>query len=230
MTHSFSSSRIAALPTESRSWLENISTESRQALSEAARRITLTRGQTLYERKAEPTGIFLIKEGHMRITFQSGSGAHHLLKIGAPGGVVGDLACVDGFPYPVFVEAMTSCTLEFIPKKSFETLRDLHPDINAALLTHFSRLSRTMINLMEVTFLGNTNARVASRLAFLSREYGSHKLTLSQTDLGLMVGLSRQATNAALKDLSALELIKTQYGKIDILDFGALVQFIETST
>ncbi len=230
MSHSISSSRIAALPTESRSWLDNVSTQTQQALSGAARKITLTRGQTLYERKAEPTGIYLIKQGHMRITFQSGSGAHHLLKIGAPGGVVGDLACVDGFPYPVFVEAMTSCTLEFIPKKAFETLRALYPDINGALLTHFARLSRTMINMMEVTFLGNTHARVASRIAFLSREYGSLELTLSQTDLGLMVGLSRQATNSALKDLSALGLIKTQYGKIDILDVSGLVQFIETST
>ena len=225
-----SSTRIASLPTESRSWLDNISPETRQAMTKASRKTTLSKGQTLYERKAEPTGIFLIMDGHVRLTFQSQSGTHHLLKIGAPGGVVGDLACVDGSPYPVFVEAMTPCTLEFISKKSFDALRAKFPDINAALLGHFSRLSRTMINMMEVTFLGDINARVASRIAFLSREYGSQKLTLSQTDLGLMVGLSRQATNAALKHLSDLKLIDTYYGKINILDFKALVAFIERNT
>lgn len=230
MSSPVSPSRIAALPTESRSWLDNLSQQTRQAMSKSARKMTLSRGQTLYERKAEPTGIFLILDGHVRLTFQSSSGTHHLLKIGAPGGVVGDLACVDGSTYPVFVEAMTPCTLEFIPKKTIESLRAEHPDINAALLVHFSRLSRTMINMMEVTFLGDINARVASRIAFLSREYGSQNITLSQTDLGLMVGLSRQATNAALKDLANLGLIKTQYGKIDILDFDALVHFIEKST
>jgi len=230
MTDLISSSRIAGLPTESRSWLQNITPKTRLAMSKTARKMTLSRGQTLYERKAEPAGIFLILEGHIRLTFQSSSGMHHLLKIGAPGGVVGDLACVDERPYPVFVEAMTPCTLEFISKKKFEELRDLHPDINAALLTHFSRLSRTMINMMEVTFLGSINARVAARLAFLSREYGGLSLTVAQTDLGLMTGISRQATNAALKDLTALKLIKTQYGKIDILNFESLVQFIESAT
>ena len=230
MTNLISPSRIAALPTESRSWLQNVTPETRQALSKAERKMTLSRGQTLYERKAEPTGIFLIMDGHVRLTFQSRSGAHHLLKIGAPGGVVGDLACVDGHPYPVFNEAMTPCILEFISRKSFETLRAKFPDINAALLEHFSRLSRTLINIMEVTFLGDINARVASRIAFLAREYGSHKLTLSQTDLGLMVGLSRQATNAALKHLSDLKLVDTNYGKINILDFEALVAYIERNT
>jgi len=225
-----SQTRIAALPSESRSWLQNLSKETRAELSKSARKMSLSKGQTLYERKALPKGIFLIIDGHVRITFQSSSGTHHLLKIGAPGGVVGDLACVDGHSYPVFVEAMTPCTLEFISKPEFEKLRAQYPDINAALLSYFARLSRTLVNMMEVTFLGNVNARVGSRIAFLSREYGSLQLTLSQTDLGLMVGLSRQATNAALKALSDLGLIKTHYGKIDILDFEALVHFIERST
>ena len=222
--------KIAALPAESRSWLDNISPQTRAAMSKTARKVTLSKGQTLYERKAEATGIFLIIEGHVRLTFQSSSGTHHLLKIGAPGGVVGDLACVDGHPYPVFVEAMTPCTLEFISKNSFEKLRADYPEINAALLGYFARLSRTMINMTEVTFLGDINVRVASRIAYLSREYGSHKLTISQTDLGLIAGLSRQATNAALKYLSELKLIETHYGKISILDFKALVNFIERST
>ena len=144
--------------------------------------------------------------------------------------MVGDLACVDAHPYPIFVEAMTPCQLEFISTKAFTKLRASYPDINAALLTHFARVSRTLINMMEVTFLGDVNARVASRIAFLSREYGAQKLTLSQTDLGLMVGLSRQATNAALKYLTDQGLIHTHYGKIEILDFEKLVQFIENST
>lgn len=230
MSTSITPSRIGALPTESRSWLQHISPETRAAMTSSARQISLSRGQTLYERKAKPTGIFLIISGHIRMTFQSSSGMHHLLKVGAPGGVVGDLACVDGNPYPVFAEAMTPCTLEFISKAAFEKLREQYPDINAALLLYFSRLSRTMINMMEVTFLGHVDARVASRLAFLSREYGTNSLTLSQTDLGLMVGLSRQATNASLQSLSAAGLIETQYGKINVLDFEALVSFIEKST
>ena len=161
----------------------------------------------------------MIIDGHVRITFQSHTGTHHLVKIGAPGGVVGDLACVDGQPYPVFVEAMTPCRFEFLPKKKFEILRERHPDLNAALLLHFARVSRSLINMMEVTFLGDVNARVASRLAFLTREYGGMILTISQTDLGLMVGLSRQATNTALKFLTDIGLINRQYGKIEILDF-----------
>lgn len=224
------SSRITGLPTESRSWLDNISPETRQALSASARTLTLSRGQILYERKAAPSGIYLIIKGNVRITFQSGSGSHHLLKIGAPGGVVGDLACIDGKAYPVFAEAMTRCSFEFITRRDFDKLRQTHPDINAALLIHFSRISRSLLNLMEATMLGGVKTRVASRIAFLCREYGSQSLQMSQTDLSLMVGISRQATNAALKELAALKLIDTKYGKINILDFEALAQYIENTT
>lgn len=230
MATNTTSSRVIGLPTESRSWLDNISPQTRQALSACARTLTLSKGQTLYERKSAPSGIYLIIKGNVRITFQSGSGTHHLLKIGAPGGVVGDLACIDGNAYPVFAEAMTPCSFEFITRQAFDELRQTYPDLNSALLIHFSRISRSLLNMVEVTMLGGVKTRVASRIAFLSREYGSLSLQMSQTDLSLMVGISRQATNAALKELAAQKLIDTKYGKINILDFEALVQFIENTT
>lgn len=182
-------------------------------------------GQRLYAPKSAPTGLYIIREGQIRITFQSPSGDHHLLKIASPGGIVGDLACVDGQPYPVFTEAMSLCKIDFISLKRFRALRDEHVDIDKALLRHFARLSRTMINMMEVTFLGGLTARVAARLLFLAHDHGSDTLSISQTDIGLMAGLSRQATNKALGELKSLSLIENRYNKIKILDHEGLLNF-----
>jgi CRP-like cAMP-binding protein len=215
----------ASLSPETRSWFGWLSPETQAALTAAASRLEINTGKRLYEHKTEPTGLYIIRAGQVRITFQSSSGNHHLLKIASPGGIVGDLACFDGLPYPVFTEAMCPCSIDFIPLKSFRELRRSHADIDRVLLQHFARISRTLVTMMEVTFLGSLSARVASRLLFLTHEYGTRSLTISQTDIGLMAGVSRQATNKALGELTSLGLIEKRYNVIEILDYEGLLAF-----
>ncbi|WP_428996465.1 Crp/Fnr family transcriptional regulator, partial [Pseudomonas aeruginosa] len=65
-------------------------------------------------------------------------------------------------------------------------------------------------------------ARVASRLLRLS-EMGAPcvegaDLSLSQADIGLMVGTTRQSVNRVVTDLRKLGLIDTDYGKVTVKD------------
>jgi len=69
----------ASLSPETRSWLSWLTPETQSALAAAANRLEINSGKRLYEHRTEPTGLYIIRKGQVRITFQSSSGNHHLL-------------------------------------------------------------------------------------------------------------------------------------------------------
>ena len=71
--------------------------------------------------------------------------------------------------------------------------------------------------------------RVARCLAqlFNPRLYPStrSRLRISQSELGLLTGLSRQRVNQALRKLEALGLLRTSYGGVTVMSVERLVAF-----
>ena len=67
-------------------------------------------------------------------------------------------------------------------------------------------------------------ARLASRLASMAASYGAYAdrrlrvIGVSQEQLGLMLGLSRQTINGSLNDLEKNGAIRRHRGAIEIID------------
>lgn len=70
--------------------------------------------------------------------------------------------------------------------------------------------------------------RLAKRLWLVAHGYGGRSgaprrvLSLPQEQLALMLGVSRQSANKALRALEARGLIALRYGGIELLDLAAL--------
>jgi DNA-binding XRE family transcriptional regulator len=47
-------------------------------------------------------------------------------------------------------------------------------------------------------------------------------MSLSQEELGILAGLSRQTVNAVLKDFERQRLVAVEFGRIDIVDEAGL--------
>ena len=73
-------------------------------------------------------------------------------------------------------------------------------------------------------------ARIASRFVSLAQMQKSEKvavsLSLSQSDIGLMVGSARPNVNRAIRELRELGLIETDYGRILVKNREGLVRYI----
>jgi len=52
---------------------------------------------------------------------------------------------------------------------------------------------------------------------------GVRKLSLSQEELGHLVGLSRQTVNRVLREMERLRLVSLAFGRVDILDEPGLL-------
>ena len=63
---------------------------------------------------------------------------------------------------------------------------------------------------------------MARRLLELMRRDGNIKIAMSQTELGALVGISRQSTNKILKRWESHAWIKRAYGGVEVCDPGAL--------
>jgi CRP-like cAMP-binding protein len=51
---------------------------------------------------------------------------------------------------------------------------------------------------------------------------GSRRMALSQEELGILAGLSRQTVNGMLKELERRGLVSLKFGRVDIVDEAGL--------
>ncbi len=212
-------------------WIDALPVSIRDELMQGAQDVSFAQGAMVYERMEPAQGVFRITQGRVRLFLMRDTGSVLLLKICEAGETIGDLASIDGQPFPLFAEAMTAVKTKFIKASHLNVLRSRHPQINAALLPQIASSARGAISLLEHVTMHSVEKQVAGRLQWLkrSRKIGrgaSSAVMISQSDLGLMIGASRQSVNKALSKLEKRGLITKTYGHITINDDDALDAFL----
>lgn len=216
-------------------WIDTLSESARTALLSRSQTLHFQAGASIYERMTPPKGVFRIDEGRVRIFLLRDTGSELLLKICGKGETIGDVAVIDGAPYPSFAEAMTDVTGTFISTKDLNAARKAYAEIESALLLQLASTARGVVALLERVTMHSMDKQVASRLIWLARSQRlqgmeSDAVNVSQGDLALMLGASRQTVNKALARLEADALITRQYGTITILDENAIGEFLGRSS
>lgn len=125
------------------------------------------------------------------------------------------------------VTAAVDSVVAALPAAVFLALLDEEPDF----ARHVLRLQGARLLALEARLAAprrlSTNARVACQLAalFLPSEPfgGEFRLRLTQSQLSMFLGLSRQRTNEALQALCALGEVRLEYGAVQVVDPHALM-------
>lgn len=123
------------------------------------------------------------------------------------------------------VVALRDCELLCLPRACFHQLLGASLPFNHAVLRHLNlRLGQAMA-IIEANRTGSLEQRLALHL---SREFwhGLRRLNLSQEELGLLAGMSRQAANRALKGLEDKGLLSLKFGRVVGVDQDALERFV----
>lgn len=188
---------------------------------------TVKAGSLIIRRDETSVRLFQVRTGRVRLYFKSATGGEVLLRILGPGETFGEIACIDGLPFAVSAIAQVDCVIGALDRESLLRLRTKHPAIDELLVLQLARLCRTaMAHLYEAHGLPLAS-RVASRLVGLSREARSRsdapfRVAISQHELALMVGASRQAINKILSDMMQDGVITTEYKQVTIIDAAKL--------
>lgn len=127
------------------------------------------------------------------------------------------------------VVAVRDSRVAYMPRASFMRLLDNSIAFNRFLLKQLNERLGQFIGTVENDRLLEPDARVARALAQLFNPLlypgTATQLQLSQEEIGLLSGVSRQRANQALQVLEKAGLLKVEYGGVRVLDINGLKCF-----
>jgi CRP/FNR family cyclic AMP-dependent transcriptional regulator len=146
-----------------------------------------------------------------------------------PGAWFGEGTLLKHEPYRYNIQALRRSNVAGLPIQTFHSLLDTSLPFTRFVLGQINERLGQFIAAREIDRLNDTDSRVARGLAAMFHPilYPSvgKLLRITQTELGYVVGLSRQRVNEALQALQAGGLISIEYGGLRVLDLEALRRY-----
>ena len=190
-------------------------------------------GEVLFLRDDPPCGLYALVRGAIRISGHSGGGEaarEAVLVLLSPPQWFGEISVFDGSARTHNAHAAEPSTLLHIPHDALLAWLRAHPAHwrNLAVLMA-DKLRLAFVSMEEQTVLPAPQ-RLARRLLTMAQGYGQatgndrslRVLAVTQEQLALMIGVSRQTTNQILGELKSRGVLHVQRGSIELLDLQAL--------
>jgi len=179
----------------------------------------------------EPNGLFAVLSGRVRISHSSADGRLALLLVADAGSWFGETSVLDGGLRYSDALAVGPCELLHLDMDQFRRLSNDH----AAHYAAFTRLlcDHHRLAMDHIAGLGALPVpiRLAQRLLFFARPQHAARGTgetirLSQDELASVVGVSRQALSAHLKEFERRGVISLGYRTIGLRRRAVLEQMV----
>jgi CRP-like cAMP-binding protein len=199
-----------------------------ERLSSHAVRRTVRSGTTIFASGDPGICLFAVCSGTVRISAPSAAGRSAIFNLVSEGAVFGEIALLDGLPRTADATAMTDCELMSIERRDFVPLLHEQPEIALKVIEVLcGRLRHTTEQLEDVMFL-DLPGRLAKALLQLAEgakpTARGPKVSLTQGDIGKIVGTSRESTNKQLREWECRNWLALERGGIVILAPGALAK------
>lgn len=177
-------------------------------LAELMRRSTIRnlRRREVIFRQGDPGGtVNLVLRGYVKMSKTLADGRDVVLEIAGPGEAFGEVAVLNKWAYENDATALSDCRLLSVDGRDFRRTFDNRPECFLTIMRLVSeRLQRVTEQMVDALAL-SAQARLAKAIMLLGRlrssspGYGGKvQLTLSQTELGAMTGLTRESVNKHL--------------------------------
>ena len=210
-------------------FLSLLTPDDRQAVEAAAMRREFARGSVILHRGDDPASVFILLEGHVKITAPNLHGPEAVLAFRGPGDLIGELGSIDGLPRSAGVAALEPVVVLAIPGRDFRRLLETRPGVGVALLKLVTARLRSADSERADFGAYDVLGRVARRLIELSERYGSAgaagveiTLPLTQEELAGWSGASREAVSKAHTTLRGLGWVQTRRRELVVTDIEAL--------
>lgn len=189
--------------------------------------IRLNKGQRLYNRGDQFSGLYAILEGALAMGTVVADGREALHAVLGPTAWIGEISLFDGLPRPHDAGAMTHALVLHVHGSALKSLLKEKPE-------YWANFGLLMAQKIRVSFENNESMqvlsaaqRLATRLLLIANGYSGitqrqTSIKLAQDTLASMVSLTRQTTNQLLRSLESQGIIALKFGEITIRDFDRL--------
>lgn len=188
----------------------------------------LRKNEVLVNKGDPAVALFAVLDGQLRSQATTSQGRTALISVVHPGDFFSFLTCADGKPHTVDTVASTDSTVFILPIAAVREIFHADQKLFMYLVEPQLASTRRFVDYMVNSVRRQPLQRLAEKLLELSRSpyfpVGPHHpiLGLSQEVLASAVICTRQTTNEMLGQLQARNLVKCDYGRIEILDPKAL--------
>ncbi len=209
--------------------LQWLSDAAREAFMREARDRRFKARTLIYAEGEHGRQMYRILSGTVRLLVARANGREVIYKFFEPGDCFGVSVCIDQEPYPQTAEAGSGTKVQVISVEAFNRLREVDRSFDHALLRLVTRQMRLLSAFTAESHLDNLPARVASRILTATQSFGQPgetgirlKVHLSQTELALQVGTSRQSVNKILHQLQDEGALLVEYASLVIIDLDKI--------
>ena len=151
-----------------------------------------------------------------------------------PGGWFGEGTVLKHEPYRYNIQALRKSVVAGITVPTFDWLLDRSIAFNRFVMRQLNERLGQFIAAREIDRMSDPDVRVARSLGALFHPVlypgVGRLLRITQTELGYLVGLSRQRVNQALHTLQDAGVIRVEYGGVRVIDLDRLRRFDPPST
>lgn len=186
------------------------------------------RGTTIFVKGDPGTALFAVRSGMVKISVPSPDGREAVFNVLHAGEIFGEIALLDGQSRTADAIAVSDCELLAINRRDFLAFVQDEPKAALRLIELLcARLRFASEHFEEVVFLGMP-ARLARTLLRLAGDDAAtardKKLAITQRDISLMMGTSRESINKLLRSWARLGWVAMTRGSIVVTNPQALAE------
>jgi CRP/FNR family cyclic AMP-dependent transcriptional regulator len=185
------------------------------ALSRRLRPVDFVAGHLVFAEGQPGDRLYIIVSGKVKIGC-SHKGLENLFSVMGPSDMFGELAILD----PATITNVHAVSMH---REALRGCVNEHPEIAQQMMRMLARRVRRTTDKMADLIFTDVHGRVAKQLLLLAQRFGTREgdgmratHDLTQTEIGQLVGASREAVNEALADFAAR-------GWIDLRDHGTVL-------
>jgi CRP-like cAMP-binding protein len=189
------------------------------------------RGTNIFAKGDPGTSLFAIGAGTVKISAPSVEGKDAVFNVLGKGAIFGEIALLDGHPRTADASATTDCELFVIERRDFLPAMREEPDIALKIIEILCfRLRRTTEQAEEVMFLDLPSRLAKALMRLLDADTAGmreRKISITQKDLGNIIGMSRESTNKQLRLWEQKRWVRLERNAVVILAADPLAAIAE---
>lgn len=213
----------------------NCSDEDRRQVEQRCRWRKYQPQDTIIEAGSDTHEVHFIVSGRVRVLDQSASGREVSFDDIEDGGIVGELAAIDGGERSASVVAVEPTVTAALDPKSFLNVMSDHPEVGQAMMRRLARMVRQASGrIMELSTLGAHN-RVHGEVLRLARKAVKNDPNAARihpipvhADIASRVSTTRETVARVISELTKKGLIHRDGNALAVPDIAALEALVES--
>jgi CRP/FNR family transcriptional regulator, cyclic AMP receptor protein len=195
-----------------------------------------SKGGIIFRRGDPGDTLMVMVSGRIKIANVNADAKEVVLNFLEPGDINGEIAVLDGNARSANAIALEDAEVLVIQRRDLMPVLTAHPQAMFEIMQILCQRLRALSAIVEDGMLA-MQGRVAKGLLRLAQQHGRTsrdgirlQLTLSQTDLGKYLGLSRANVSRQLRHLRNANVIRIDGAQVVITDEKGLAQIAESAS